>query len=35
MKSLQGHLLVAAPHQLDPNFVEVVILAVEHAGRGV
>ena len=34
MKSLQGHFLVAAPHQLDPNFVETVILMVEHADRG-
>ena len=34
MKSLQGHFLVAAPHQLDPNFVEAVILVVEHADRG-
>ncbi len=34
MKSLQGHFLVAAPHQLDPNFVEVVILIVEHDNRG-
>jgi putative transcriptional regulator len=34
MKLLQGHFLVAAPHQLDPNFVEAVILVVEHAGCG-
>jgi putative transcriptional regulator len=34
MKSFQGHFLVAAPHQLDPNFVEAVILVVEHADRG-
>ena len=34
MKSLQGHFLVAAPHQLDPNFVEAVILVLEHVDRG-
>ena len=34
MNSLQGHLLLAGPHQLDPNFVETVILVVEHADRG-
>ena len=34
MKSLQGHFLVAAPHQLGPNFVEAVILVVEHADHG-
>ena len=34
VKSLQGHFLVAAPHQLDPNFVKTVILVVEHADRG-
>jgi putative transcriptional regulator len=34
MKSLQGHFLLAAPHQLDPNLVEAVILVVEHADRG-
>ena len=34
MKSLQGHFLVAAPHQLDPNFFGAVILVVEHADRG-
>ncbi len=33
-KSFQGHFLVAAQHQLDPNFVEAVILVVEHAERG-
>lgn len=33
MKSLQGHFLVAAPHQLDPNFAAAVILVVEHADR--
>ena len=34
MNSLQGHFLVAAPHQLDPNFAETVILVVAHAQRG-
>ena len=34
MNSFQGHLLLAAPHQLDPNLVEAVILVVEHADRG-
>jgi putative transcriptional regulator len=34
MHSLQGHFLVTAPHQLDPNFVERVILVVEHGDRG-
>ncbi len=33
-KSFQGHFLVAAEHQLDPNFVEAVVLVVEHAERG-
>ena len=34
MKSLQGHFLLAASHQLDPNFFEAVILAVTHSDRG-
>ena len=34
MNSFQGHFLLAAPHQLDPNFVEAVILVVEHSNRG-
>jgi putative transcriptional regulator len=34
MSSLQGHFLVAAPHQLDPNFAETVILVVTHSERG-
>jgi len=34
MKSLQGHFLLAAPHQLDPTFVEAVILVVAHDHRG-
>ena len=27
MKSLQGHFLAAAPHQLDPDFVEAVMVS--------
>jgi putative transcriptional regulator len=34
MKSLQGHFLLAAPNQLDPDFAEAVILVVEHDDRG-
>ena len=34
MMSFQGHFLVAARHQLDPNFVEAVILVVAHDHRG-
>jgi putative transcriptional regulator len=34
MKSLQGHFLAAAPHQLAPKFVEAVVLVVEHSDRG-
>ena len=34
MNSFQGYFLVAAPHQLDPNFVKTAILVVEHADRG-
>jgi putative transcriptional regulator len=33
MESLQGHFLIAAPHQLDPNFVRAVILVIEHTHR--
>jgi putative transcriptional regulator len=34
MNSFQGHFLVAAPHQLDPNFIKVAILVVGHTNRG-
>ena len=34
MHSLQGQFLVTAAHQLDPKFVELVILVVEHGDRG-
>jgi putative AlgH/UPF0301 family transcriptional regulator len=30
MNSYQGQFLVAARHQLDPNFAGMVILVVEH-----
>ncbi len=30
MKSLQGHLLVASPELLDPNFRKTVVLVVRH-----
>jgi len=34
MKSVQGHFLVAGPHQHDPDFVEAVVLVVEDSDRG-
>lgn len=34
MNSLQGYLLAANPHQLDPDFIEAVVLVVEHDDRG-
>jgi len=34
MNSLQGYILVANPHQLDPDFIEAVVLVVEHDDRG-
>jgi putative transcriptional regulator len=34
MKSLQGHLLIAAPGLDDPNFEGTVILVLEHTGKG-
>jgi len=34
MHFFQGNLLVAAPHQLDPNFVQGVILVVKHSDQG-
>ncbi|MGA2616781.1 MAG: YqgE/AlgH family protein [Thermoguttaceae bacterium] len=34
MDTLQGHLLVAAPHQLDPNFARTTALVVQHTDRG-
>ena len=34
MKSIQGCFLIAGTHQHDPNFVETVILVVEHTDQG-
>ena len=34
MESLQGHLLVASPALLDPNFRRTVVLVTEHSGQG-
>ncbi|MBX6316498.1 MAG: YqgE/AlgH family protein [Isosphaeraceae bacterium] len=34
MKSLKGHLLIAAPSLLDPNFVRTVLLMLEHNEEG-
>lgn len=34
MKSLAGHLLVASPHLLDPNFVRTVVLMIHHTEQG-
>ena len=34
MKSLEGHLLVASPHLLDPNFVKTVVLLIQHSDQG-
>ena len=33
-KSLHGHLLVASPDLLDPNFHRTVVLIVEHSAQG-
>ena len=34
MTTLEGHLLIASPELLDPNFVHTVILLVEHNDMG-
>ena len=34
MESLQGHLLIATPRLLDPNFLRTVILMVQHDENG-
>ncbi len=34
MSSLSGHLLVASPHLLDPNFMKTVVLLVQHTQQG-
>jgi putative transcriptional regulator len=33
MRSLQGHFLIASPHQLDPNFFQTAVLLVQHTPR--
>src|SRR4051794_32885483 len=34
MKSLKGHLLIAAPQMLDPNFFRTVVLILQHGEQG-
>jgi putative transcriptional regulator len=34
MESLQGHLLVASPSLLDPNFARTIVLIVQHGDGG-
>ncbi len=34
MKSLKGHLLLASPELLDPNFFRSVVLMFEHTAKG-
>ncbi len=34
MKSLKGHLLIAAPRLMDPNFFHTVVLVVQHNEQG-
>jgi putative transcriptional regulator len=34
MENLKGHLLVASPHLLDPNFVRTVVLLIHHSEEG-
>jgi len=34
MQSLEGHLLLASPQLLDPNFVQTVVLLIEHTDDG-
>ncbi len=34
MESLEGHLLLASPQLLDPNFVRTVVLLVQHNDMG-
>ncbi len=34
MQSLQGKLLIASPHLLDPNFIHSVVLLVQHSEDG-
>jgi putative transcriptional regulator len=34
VESLRGHLLVAAPTLVDPNFARAVVLVAEHTEEG-
>jgi putative transcriptional regulator len=34
MESLEGHLLVASPQLLDPNFARALVLVIEHSEEG-
>ncbi len=34
MDSLTGHLLVASPYLVDPNFVQTVVLLIHHSSEG-
>ncbi len=34
MDSLTGHLLVASPYLVDPNFVQTVVLLIHHSDEG-
>lgn len=34
MESLEGHLLVASPQLLDPNFARALVLVIEHGEEG-
>jgi putative transcriptional regulator len=34
MKCLQGQLLIASPHLLDPNFIKTVVLLIQHSDQG-
>src|SRR4051812_33289830 len=34
MPSLQGHLLIASPRLMDPNFARAVVLMVQHGDEG-
>jgi len=34
MNSLKGHLLVASPDLVDPNFLKAVVLMVQHGDKG-
>ena len=34
MKSLQGNLVIASPHLMDPNFIRTVVLMIQHSEEG-